>query len=166
MENMKIQQVQWGLLVTGLALALAGFFFTGALWRAYERASVTRDWKPTACVVSAAWIDDILAGDENRKAFRLRYSYEWGGKSYVGTRIRDLDKTSRQSEGLQSLVTKYPVGSHHECFVNPKQPELAVLRKGSQAAAYTLWFPLLFVAGGIGIIWRAVSPLFFRNPNR
>jgi hypothetical protein len=41
-------------------------------------------------------------------------------------------------------------------FVNPAQPDFAVLKPDTKAAGYSIWFPLLFVVGGLGIVVRAI----------
>lgn len=41
-------------------------------------------------------------------------------------------------------------------FVNPTEPNFAVLKPDTKAAGYSIWFPLLFVVGGLGIVVRAI----------
>jgi hypothetical protein len=41
-------------------------------------------------------------------------------------------------------------------LVNPGNPSEAVLEHATKAAFYTLWFPLLFAAGGTGMLFAAV----------
>jgi hypothetical protein len=61
----------------------------------------------------------------------------------------------------ESLVAKYPVGMQMRCQVNPADPAEAVLEHHTKAPIYTLWWPMLFAAGGAGILWSA-----FRRPER
>jgi hypothetical protein len=42
------------------------------------------------------------------------------------------------------------------CYVNPSDPTIAILKHGTRAALYSIWFPLLFVVGGLGIAWTAI----------
>jgi hypothetical protein len=42
------------------------------------------------------------------------------------------------------------------CRVNPADPAVAVLRIDSRAPGYSLWFPALFVVGGVGIVVGAL----------
>jgi hypothetical protein len=41
-------------------------------------------------------------------------------------------------------------------FVNPAEPDFAVLKPDTKATGYSIWFPLLFVVGGLGIAGRAI----------
>ena len=41
-------------------------------------------------------------------------------------------------------------------YVNPSDPDFAVLKPDTKAAGYSIWFPLLFVVGGLGITVRAI----------
>jgi hypothetical protein len=43
-----------------------------------------------------------------------------------------------------------------ECFVNPKNPQLAVLKPDSLAPGYSIWFPGLFMIAGLGIGMNAL----------
>jgi len=42
------------------------------------------------------------------------------------------------------------------CFVNPTAPDEAVLKRGSRGALFSIWFPLLFVVGGLGVAINAL----------
>jgi hypothetical protein len=42
------------------------------------------------------------------------------------------------------------------CFVNPADPSFAILEKDSKAVIYTIWFPGLFVVGGLGMAVQAL----------
>jgi hypothetical protein len=39
--------------------------------------------------------------------------------------------------------------------VNPAEPSFAILKTDSLAPGYSIWFPALFVVGGLGITFRA-----------
>jgi hypothetical protein len=42
------------------------------------------------------------------------------------------------------------------CYVDPKSPDRAVLKRDTKAALYSIWFPCLFVIGGAGMILSAL----------
>jgi hypothetical protein len=44
------------------------------------------------------------------------------------------------------------------CRVNPHDPDFAVLKPDSLAPGYSIWFPALFVIGGLGMTVRAFLP--------
>ena len=90
--------------------------------------------------------------------FRVLYRYDWEGESYDSERYRLRGSSwSSMPDKAEALVERYPRGSIAECRVNPDSPAEAVLRQESKAPGYSLWFPLLFLVGGLGILigaWR------------
>ncbi len=53
---------------------------------------------------------------------------------------------------MEELIATYPAGSTPTCFINPDDHEFAILEHAPLASIYTIWFPALFVVGGLGII--------------
>ena len=43
-----------------------------------------------------------------------------------------------------------------ECFVDPQNPQLAILKPDSLAPGYSIWFPALFMIAGLGITFNAL----------
>ena len=41
-------------------------------------------------------------------------------------------------------------------YVNPADVNFTMLKPDSKAAGYSIWFPMLFVIGGLGIAIRAI----------
>lgn len=84
----------------------------------------------------------------------VRYEYEVKGVKYSSMRIRQVEAapTLHFDDAVQKQQ-QYPTGSSRTfCFVNPAAPDEAVLQHGSRAALYSIWFPLLFVLGGCGML--------------
>ena len=141
----------------GLFLALAGAVFTGVLWRAYERAAETRTWTPVPCVVVSSKIDSRRPSPNSNIAHRVKvqYRYEFAGQTRTGTRIKQVDGPTSHEERARDTQEAYPVGLQTTCFVNPADPDFAILKHATKAALYSIWFPLLFVVGGLGMAWTA-----------
>jgi hypothetical protein len=149
---------RWWLAVMGIILALAGAGFTWGLWIAWQKAEETRRWTPTPCRIISAQVLSARPTPSSNVQHRvdLRYRYEFGGQTRTGQNIRRVDgPTVHESEARKKLEA-YPVGHETTCWVNPAQPDQAILQHSTRAALYTLWFPLLFVAGGIGMAWNAL----------
>ncbi len=142
----------------GVFLALAGLLFTWVLWRAYTRAAETRSWAETPCVIVGSRVVSERPTPNSNMAHRaeIRYAYEFGGQSRTGTRVKRVEGATAHEERARAVVADYPPGARTVCHVNPDNPEEAILRHGSRAALYSIWFPLLFVAGGIGMTWNAL----------
>lgn len=142
------------LAMIGIALALAGGIFCWLMWRSYDRAHHMRAWPEVSCVVLASEVEerriDPNSGPEFR--FSIQYGYEWQGKPHTSTHWtwRESPWSSKPQEA-EANVAKYPVGGTFTCHVNPEEPGFAILKSDSQAPLYSIWFPALFVVGGMGI---------------
>jgi hypothetical protein len=143
----------------GLALALVGGFFCWLMWRSFARAHEMREWPQVPCVVLESEVEErkIDASSPAEYRFKIEYGYEWQGKALTsGHWTWRGSPWSSVREKAQELVDQYPAGSRVSGYVNPQQPEFAVLKPDSQAPGYSIWFPALFVVGGLGIAFRAL----------
>ncbi len=149
---------RWWLAAMGLFLALAGLVFTGVLWRAFSLAEVTRSWEATPCLIVASSMQSQRPSPNSNIAHRalIRYTYEYQGQRHTSTRIKRVDAATSHEHLARATVAAYPVGQQAVCYVNPQNPAEALLKPGSRGALYSIWFPLLFVVGGLGITWNAI----------
>ena len=147
----------------GLLLALSGAVFTWLLGSGFVLARGMDDWQEIPCLILESEIRERKIGPEVPMEYRLGllYGYEFEGKPYSSESydlrgnawVKDLQRVS-------PLVAKLPVRSEQTCWVNPEQPEEAVLKKETKAPGYSIWFPILFVVGGLGIVTKALVSLF------
>ncbi len=146
----------------GLALAAGGAFFCWALWFAYQRASETDLWVETPCQIVVSAVAEAEGKDQYEREqyeFLVRYHYVFEGTPYNSERVKYSPSgpiLASDREKIEKWVKRFPPGMETACYVNPDTPAEAVLKKNTKAPLYTLWFPLLFVAAGLGI---AVSSL-------
>jgi hypothetical protein len=159
----------------GLAVALAGAFFTWVLWRSYQLTMETLDWKQAACVIVDAYAEEYKP-ELNRPPeyhVQIKYSYQVGMENFISYRVKRQDNNVRTKEGeelpkitrkvkdmkiAQELLNKYKRGETKICFYNPADPTQAVLEHGSKGGLYSIWFPLLFVVLGGGIFINMILP--------
>jgi len=144
-------------MLIGLPLILGGVVFTWLLWRSYQLAEETRRWTPVpALIVTSQLITDRVTPN-SPISYRadIHYRYTLEGKTYTGHRVKRVEGNSSTLEKPQAQLADYPVGKSATCYVDPAHPDHAVLEHATRAGLYSLWFPLLFVAGGTGIIWSA-----------
>ena len=146
------------LLLLGVLLALAGIVFTWVLWTAWQRAEETRRWVPAACRIVVSKVTMERPTPNSNPAYRpdIRYSYAFSGGSYTGTRLKRVDSPSQHQDVVIQRLQPWPPGSESTCFVNPSNPGMAVLKHDTRAALYSIWFPLLFVVGGLRMAWGAL----------
>lgn len=141
----------------GFLVLIAGCAFVWLMQRSYGKASETREWPQVEAVVleSRVEVDQRVrehAGQLNTAAFIL-YGYEQEGERLTSERVKRRGQFwSNKPERAQALVEKYPVGARVPCFVNPQDARYAVLEHDSKAAGYSIWFPLIFVIGGGGMM--------------
>jgi len=144
----------------GLFLAFAGIVFTWVLWTAWQRAEETRRWVPLPSRIVSSRLTQELPTPNSNPAYRaeVRYSYIFDGKSQLGSNIKRVNSPSQHEDVARKKLESYPVGAEQTCFVNPLKPEQAVLKHDTRAALYSIWFPGLFVIGGLGMAWNALRP--------
>ncbi len=144
----------------GLALAVMGGFFVFVLGRGYLRAKETRDWPGHPAVVVVSEVGDRKIGKAKEYCHELVYEYQVEGKFYRGERLkrRENPYLKKESKILPS-VERFPVGSKVEAYVNPKDPSEALLEHETKAPGYSIWFPALFLVGGLMVFVRALLKL-------
>ena len=145
----------------GLALALAGGVFFALMWRSFQRARAVDHWPVVPCVILKSETEerqvDPNSGVERR--FAVLFGYEWEGRPYESELVKLRGSGwSSKPDIVEAYIGKYPEGSEQECHVNPQKPEQAVLEKESKAPGYSIWFPGIFVVGGIGMVVGAWRP--------
>jgi len=141
----------------GLFLAFVGGIFVQYLWNAYQRASLMDDWVETPCEIVSAGLND---SEKNRKGFpkyilEVEYLYDFGEKTYSGSKVRRLPTEGSDLKKIAKKLPQYPAGSKTVCYVDPDAPETVVLRKDSKGSLYSIWFPCVFVIGGLGMMISA-----------
>ena len=147
------------LIFIGLLLCAVGGSFAWLMWRSFDRASGQRNWTETTCTILESRVDQRKIGADVKREynFGVLYGYSYGNQAYVSERysLRGAPWSSSESRS-QKRMDKFPVGSTCPCYVDPADPSSAVLKLDSKAPGYSLWFPLIFVVGGLGVIGGAL----------
>ena len=146
------------LIFLGFLLFLMGAGFMAIMWVGYQRASLSRVWTETPCVILRSSIRT-----EERTLERIEYqwdgeyAYTFNGSDYRTTKfgVRS-NKWSSQRDRIEEIVEQFPAGEARVCYVNPDDPNIAILKHDSKAAGYNVWFPGLFAIGGLGMMVGAV----------
>lgn len=142
----------------GLVLTAAGLATCWYLWLSYQKAKTTDSWERVSCEIFAAGIDESGRSQHGMVKYeaQVSYRYEFAGETRVSNSIRHLSVTSLSKEEIEKKAEAYPVGLQTVCLVNPDNPEEAVLKAETKAPLYTMWFPGIFVVGGLGIVIAGV----------
>jgi hypothetical protein len=101
------------------------------------------------------WQHDEFSPMEFRQ--EIVFGYEFAGARRTGDRLtlRENPWSADRAE-MEKRAAALPAGATTTCRVDPANPDFAVLKPDSLAPGYTIWFPGLFVAGGIGMVIRAI----------
>ena len=144
----------------GLALAVMGGFFVFVLGRGYLRAKETRDWPGHPAVVVVSEVDERQIGKAKEYCHELVYEYQVDGKFYRGERLKRRENPYLKKESkISSSVERFAVGSQVEAYVNPEDSTEALLEHETKAPGYSIWFPSLFLVGGLMVFAKALLKL-------
>lgn len=145
------------MIVLGLSIALLGAVFFGLMLRSFLRAYDMRSWPEVPCVILSSDVEQRHHDPQSPVEFRLMvtYGYEWQGNARTSDRfsLRGSPWTSKP-DVLEDRAASFPVGARLTCRVKPDNPEFSVLAPDSLAPGYSIWFPALFIIGGLGITVR------------
>ena len=143
----------------GVGLIIPGAAFTIFLWVSYVRAQETRRWTPTPCLILSSRVISEHPSPSSPIAHRasIRYRYTVNSVTFEGNHIHreGADGPTSDRAKAEAVCAKYPPFHESTCFVNPAKPGSAVLEHATKAGLYTIWFPLVFVTGGAGMVWSA-----------
>lgn len=146
------------LVFLGLCLAFAGGVFTCVLWQAWQRAEATRQWIATPAKVLSSQVHPEQASPNSPMKYRVlvRYEYAAQGTTFISERIKRSEGAKGDRDDAESLREEFTPNQTITCYVNPTDPSFAILRHDTRAPLYTMWFPLLFVVGGLRMAWGAL----------
>ncbi|QTN31547.1 DUF3592 domain-containing protein [Akkermansiaceae bacterium] len=148
------------LIFLGLCTAALGGLFTVLMWKSYARAVEQRGWPQVDGLVLSSEVEEWRHDEFSPKGYRLKilYGYEWNGEAKSGDRYDFRGNASyKVRDRIESMVKDLPAGAKTRVYVNPDNPDFTILKPDSKAPGYSIWFPLLFVAGGMGIAVRALT---------
>lgn len=151
---------RWYLAFIGLSLAAMGALFFGLMWRSFDRARAMQSWPEVECQILSSEVEERRIAPNSPPEFRLNvsYGYMWEGKPRTGDHLtlRGNPWTSK-NDVVSERVAAFPEGTKTTCRVDPKNPDFSVLKPDSRAPGYSIWFPALFIVGGLGISLRAIT---------
>lgn len=146
------------LILFGLITAGIGALFTALMWDSYQRASAMHQWPQVEAVILSSEIEERQLSEFIPKEYRVKllYGYTWQSEPITGNKISFRGNPwAKERAKIEKSLTNFPVGKNLSVFVNPSDPSTAVIKPDTKAAGYSIWFPLLFVVGGLGITVRA-----------
>lgn len=137
----------------GLFLAVGlgvGYFLVDDARNAFEAPR----WTPTPCTVEASNVREHESTSDGHTSYTysvdILYRYQVGGHTYRSNRWRFPGGSSSGRGAKQAIVDEYPPGRDFTCYVNPRDPALAVIQPRVGASALLFALPLVFALVGAG----------------
>lgn len=153
---------RWFLAAVGISTAMLGAIFIWLMARSYLRAKEMHTWPEVPCTIISSTLIERQHDPHSPVEYRLDllFGYQWQGENLTSDRItlRGNPWTSKPNLA-KKRATEFPAGLKTTCRVNPLNPEFAVLKPDSLAPGYSIWFPALFVIGGLGMAFRATCSM-------
>ncbi len=127
-----------------------GAFFVGDARHALE----ARRWPGVPCTVEASHVREHESDSDGHTSYTysvdILYRYEMGGRSYRSNRWQFVSGSSSGRAAKEAIVEQYPVGREFTCYVNPRDPALAVIERSIGARMFLLLIPAVFTLVGAG----------------
>ena len=113
---------------------------------------LSSSWPQVPCVIESSRMTESSDSDGTTYGVEVIYRYQYQGTAYVGDKYDFISGTSSGHEAKARIVRNYSPGQKTFCYVNPVNPDDAVL---SRTFRSDLWFGLIpgafALVGFIGI---------------
>ncbi len=114
------------------------------------RSLAARNWPQAPCTIVSSRVIEHPGDDGSTYEISIQYEYEFEGRAYTSSRYSFFDIASSGRSGKERVVARYPPGSRTTCYVDPQNPERAVLDPGlrPEAAFGLIGMPFVLVGAG------------------
>jgi hypothetical protein len=110
-----------------------------------------RSWRETPCVILKSELESHRGDDSTTYKVAITYQYEVGGRKHISSRYDFQGMASNTGlERKRAAVKAHPPGRRAVCFVNPSDPDDAVIERGVTGDLWWGLFPLPFLLVGVG----------------
>lgn len=160
-KKMSPQQVKLLLFCLGIFLSLAGLSVARDAWRGLKDVP---NWIPVDALVLSSRVDESrsihIGGGSRSTAITysplITYKYSYEGKDYTYNRYT-LTGSVGEEYDPRKVVNQYPAGTNTTAYVNPDNPQEAVLNMGDRGSKIVLGaLGFIFALIGIGILGAAI----------
>ncbi len=113
-----------------------------------------KSWQATPCTVVSSEVQESHDDDGTTYRVHIAYRYEFGGRQCESDRYNVSGVYTSGRKGKQAVIDRYPPGTKTECFVDPQNPNSAVLERSFPPEVLFGLLPLLFfVFGLVGLVF-------------
>lgn len=145
-----------------LGLAGAGMLYPLTI-RPIAKTLDARNWIETPCKIISARVKSHRGDDSTTYSIDIFYEYNFDGETYKSSRYGFIGGSSSGRSGKAEVVNAYKNSKNPVCYVNPKDPSEAVLKRGLGFGLLLCLFPLSFLAVGVGGIVHLIRSKKKRN---
>ena len=148
----------FAIMFLGAGLTSAYFISFRPLWGMFR----SQDWKPTPCQI----VSSELKHNGESVTIAVVYKYSVNDQEHRSDRFCFCQMNSNTSiQWKQTTVAKYPPGMQTNCYVNPDDPNDAVIERGWVPDMWWGLFPIPFVAVGVAALLAAIGLIRLPDPN-
>ncbi len=125
------------------------------------------DWSQTQCTILKSKVE-AHSGDEGQTTYhpKLRFEYVVDQVTHESDRY-SFDNMNGSADYANQVVKDHRVGSLHDCFYDPEEPDEAVLvRELQQTSIWMTLFPFVFIVIGVVVGTIAVLGIGFKKKNQ
>lgn len=160
----------------GALFALIGFGCLAYAWLAANRARASLEWRPAQARILRSHVavqqDSMARSEYNRSPTRtpvtyyspdVEYEYGVQGTTYRSNSVFVVN-ASRGKTDAEATVARYPAGGCATAWVDPRNPNRAVLERGVEAnrSAYMTAAIVGAVFTAVGLAIWFIVPVLFR----
>jgi len=118
----------------------------------WSKAIASTQWIETPCVILSSGVKSHSGSKGTTYSVSIEYRYSFNGRDYRSDRYNPVPGSSSGYDGKKDIVNRYPQGSTQVCYVNPKNPQEALLKRGFSWGLLLGLFPLPFFVVGVAIL--------------
>lgn len=150
------------LILFALPFALAGVFVGSLAVRSLATWYEARDWVETPARILQADLEVHQGSDSTTYEVTALYEYEWQGRTYSSERVglsSGSDNVGSFHQDRHAELSRHQSsGEPFRCFVDPDDPEEALLFREMRWGLFALMgvFALLFTGAGVGMMAAGV----------
>jgi hypothetical protein len=143
--------VLFALVFIGAGSACVFFLTIRPAWKSLT----SGDWRGVPCVVVSSEVETNDGEDGPTYSVKIVYDYRFAGRPYQSDRYGFTKIASSGYDRKKAIVDRYPPGSEHTCYVNPRNPSDAVLVRRLTADMLVGLFGVVFISAGGAMVWFA-----------
>lgn len=148
----------WFFLLIGFALAVPFLFLP------LTRILSARFWTETPCAILSSNVGSHSSDDGTTYSIDIYYRYEIDGVEYRSGRYGFMDASSSGRASKAAAVAAHRAGSQRTCWVNPGDPDQAVLNRNPRPIMLVGIIPLVVIGVGV-LLRRGALRDDFRDPD-